>query len=73
MDSFEFELAQRFAQRALDMEPDNPRTLETCGVLFLELGEQEKAKHVSFIMLENLLVRCQNLVTKLSMKCQSFK
>ena len=48
MDSFEFPLAQKFAQRALELEPDNPKALETCGVLLLELGEQEKAKHVSF-------------------------
>ena len=44
---FEFEMAQKFCQRALELEPDNVQALETCGTLLLELGELESAKHVS--------------------------
>ncbi|KAI0239735.1 putative RNA-directed DNA polymerase from transposon BS [Lamellibrachia satsuma] len=45
IDMFEFEMAQKFCQRALELEPDNVQALETCGTLLLELGELESAKH----------------------------
>nr|XP_022313654.1 probable assembly chaperone of rpl4 [Crassostrea virginica] len=44
IDSFQYELAQKFCQRALEMEPDNLRALETAGSLLLELGNTEAAK-----------------------------
>lgn len=44
IDSFQYELAQKFCQRALEMEPDNIRALETAGSLLLELGDIEAAK-----------------------------
>lgn len=47
IDMFEFEMAQKFCQRALELEPDNVQALETCGTLLLELGELKSAKHVS--------------------------
>ncbi|KAL5017057.1 hypothetical protein ScPMuIL_006646 [Solemya velum] len=43
-DRFEYELAQKFCQRALEVEPDNLRVLETTGTLLLELGNTEGAK-----------------------------
>ncbi len=46
-DRFEYELAQKFCQRALEMEPDNTKVLETSGTLLLEVGNMEAAKHVS--------------------------
>lgn len=46
IDSFQYELAQKFCQRALEMEPDNLRALETAGSLLLELGNTEAAKQV---------------------------
>ncbi|ELU00614.1 hypothetical protein CAPTEDRAFT_225563 [Capitella teleta] len=44
VDSFEFEIAQRFCQKALEMEPNNIRVIETSGTLLLELGDLENAK-----------------------------
>ncbi|XP_063402927.1 uncharacterized protein LOC134686963 [Mytilus trossulus] len=41
---FEYELAQKFCQRALEIEADNIRALETTGTLLLELGNPESAK-----------------------------
>ena len=46
MDTFQYEMAQKFCQRALEMEPDNVRVLEVSGTLLLEVGELEKAKQV---------------------------
>uniref|UniRef100_A0A4W3HPD0 Si:dkey-12j5.1 n=1 Tax=Callorhinchus milii TaxID=7868 RepID=A0A4W3HPD0_CALMI len=48
MDNFNFELAQMFCQRALDLEPDNITVLEMMGNIFAELGNSEKAKEISF-------------------------
>lgn len=45
IDEFNFELAQKFCQRALETEPDNVRALETSASLLLELGNSESAKH----------------------------
>ncbi|GFO37931.1 upf0661 tpr repeat-containing protein c16d10.01c, partial [Plakobranchus ocellatus] len=45
IDQFNYELAQKFCQRALEMEPDNVRALETSASLLLELGNVESAKH----------------------------
>merc|ERR1712025_199751 len=45
IDEFNFELAQKFCQRALETEPDNVRALETSASLLLELGNVDSAKH----------------------------
>jgi len=45
IDEFNYELAQKFCQRALEQEPDNVRALETSASLLLELGNAESAKH----------------------------
>lgn len=44
IDRFEYELAQKFCQRALEIDPDNVQVLETTGTLLLELGNTESAK-----------------------------
>ncbi|KAH3697071.1 uncharacterized protein LOC127862703 [Dreissena polymorpha] len=44
IDKFEYEMAQKFCQRALEMEPDNVRVLETSGSLLIDLGNIEGAK-----------------------------
>ncbi|PVD30481.1 hypothetical protein C0Q70_09747 [Pomacea canaliculata] len=44
IDEFQYELAQKFCQRALEKDPDNVRALETSGILLLELGNVEAAK-----------------------------
>ena len=48
IDSFEFDLAQKFCLRALESEPDNLRAIETYGNLLMETGDLDKAKQVSF-------------------------
>ena len=60
IDQFEFSLAQKFCQRALEMEPDNVRALETCGTLLLELGNMDGAKQVSLkCLIQDIIeVRC---------------
>lgn len=45
IDEFNYELAQKFCQRALELEPDNVRALETSASLLLELSDTESAKH----------------------------
>ena len=47
IDKFEYDLAQKFCQRALELDADNADALETTGTLLLELGNPEGAKHVS--------------------------
>ncbi|XP_066441824.1 uncharacterized protein [Eleutherodactylus coqui] len=46
LDNFNFEMAQLFCQRALDMEPDNLEILDMMGNICMELGNAEKAKQV---------------------------
>ncbi|XP_068716062.1 uncharacterized protein [Montipora foliosa] len=44
LDNFNFELAVKFCERALDIEPDNVQVLETAGAVYLETGDIHKAK-----------------------------
>ncbi|XP_041478817.1 probable assembly chaperone of rpl4 [Lytechinus variegatus] len=44
LDTFEYEMAQKFCQRALEMEPDNVRALELSGNLLAELGDTDGAR-----------------------------
>ncbi len=37
VDTYEYQLAQKFCQRALEMEPDNVRALELTSSLLLEV------------------------------------
>ncbi|XP_041104770.1 probable assembly chaperone of rpl4 isoform X1 [Polyodon spathula] len=46
MDNFDFEMAQLFCQRALDLEPTNLNVLDMLGNICAELGNEEKAKQV---------------------------
>ena len=39
MEEYKYELAQKFCQRALELDSDHPRALELTGNLLLELGE----------------------------------
>ena len=47
MDSFQYDLAQKFSTRALEQEPDCVRALELNGILSLEAGHLDEAKNVS--------------------------
>uniref|UniRef100_A0A4W5QSA9 Si:dkey-12j5.1 n=1 Tax=Hucho hucho TaxID=62062 RepID=A0A4W5QSA9_9TELE len=46
MDTLEFEMAGRFCQRALEVEPDNLLTLDLLGHIHSELGDTQRAKEV---------------------------
>ncbi|XP_030227063.1 probable assembly chaperone of rpl4 isoform X1 [Gadus morhua] len=46
MDSFDFEMANRFCQRALDVEPTHLQALDILGHICSELGDRQKAKEV---------------------------
>lgn len=47
MDTFDFEMAGRFCQRALDVESDNLQALDLLGHICSELGDVQKAKGIS--------------------------
>lgn len=47
MDSFDFEMAGLFCQRALDLEPNNLQALDMLGHICSELGDAQKAKAIS--------------------------
>lgn len=46
LDNLNFEMAQLFCQRALDLEPENLEILDMMGNICMELGDAEKAKQV---------------------------
>ncbi|XP_017950290.1 probable assembly chaperone of rpl4 isoform X2 [Xenopus tropicalis] len=46
LDNFNYEMAQLFCQRALDMDPTNLDILDMMGNICMELGHAEKAKQV---------------------------
>ncbi|KAG8443181.1 hypothetical protein GDO86_011839 [Hymenochirus boettgeri] len=46
MDNFNYEMAELFCQRALDMDPTNLEILDMMGNICMELGHAEKAKQV---------------------------
>eukprot|EP00088_Acartia_fossae_P016031 TRINITY_DN18933_c0_g1_i1.p1 TRINITY_DN18933_c0_g1~~TRINITY_DN18933_c0_g1_i1.p1 ORF type:complete len:364 (-),score=90.15 TRINITY_DN18933_c0_g1_i1:36-1127(-) len=45
MDEYKYDLAQRFCERALEMDNDNTRALELTAGLLLEMGKVESAQH----------------------------
>ena len=47
LDNFNFDLAVKFCEKALEIEPDNVEVLEVAGAVYLETGESDKAKTVS--------------------------
>ena len=49
LDEFNHEMAKKFCERALEMDSNNVRALETFGTLLLEMDDQEGAKQVSHI------------------------
>ncbi|XP_072010975.1 uncharacterized protein [Engystomops pustulosus] len=46
LDNFNFEMAQLFCQRALDLEPENLEILDMMGNICMELGDADKARQV---------------------------
>lgn len=45
VDCFQFELAIKFCEKALEIEPANSRVIETAGNLFAEIGDIDSAKN----------------------------
>lgn len=56
MDTFDFEMAGLFCQRALDVESDNLQALDMLGHICSELGDVQKAKEISFQLDNRLLL-----------------
>ena len=48
IDSFNYELAQKFCERALEVDPDDTMALETAGAVYLEIGDVSSATKISF-------------------------
>ncbi|KAM6910042.1 uncharacterized protein FYW49_012030 [Xenentodon cancila] len=46
MDSFDFEMARLFCQRALDVDSNNLQALDILGHIYSELGDVQKAKGI---------------------------
>lgn len=49
IDTYDFDMAQRFCQKALEMDSDNVRALETTGLVMLEVQNLDAAKQVCAI------------------------
>ena len=71
MDSFDFEMAGRFCQRALELEPNNKQTLDMLGHIHSELGDAQRAKGISFT--EEHCVRELGDTQQVNVKCISEK
>lgn len=48
MDSFDFEMAGLYCQRAVDVESTNLQALDMLGHISSELGDTKKAQEISF-------------------------
>ncbi|KAF1387865.1 hypothetical protein PFLUV_G00084350 [Perca fluviatilis] len=56
MDSFDFEMAGLFCQRALDVDSTNLLALDMQGHICSELGDTQKAKGISFVQVSSFLL-----------------
>ena len=45
LDRYEYDPAQKFIYRALEIDPDSARALELCANMLIEAGDIENAKH----------------------------
>ena len=48
MDSFQVDLALKFCERALQLEPENIHVMNTMATVLLEAGETDKAFEVHY-------------------------
>ena len=56
MDEYKFDMAQRFCERALEMDNDNVRALELTSSLLLELGQVSLLILDPFILLKEKII-----------------
>lgn len=62
MDSFDFEMAALFCQRALDVDSNNLQALDMQGHICSELGDTQKAKGISFVQVFVFLLVCMSVI-----------
>jgi len=65
INSFDYGLARRFCQRAVDAEHENTRALETLGFVELQSGDYEEAKRVFF----SCMVICCGMLSHFLLLC----
>ena len=53
MESFNFELAERFCTRAVELSPDNLQALNIAASVYLEVGQIAKAVSVSLFLVHD--------------------
>lgn len=52
VESYDIELAEKFYQRAHEMEPNNTKVLDSYAGLLLEMDDFERAKQVTFNLIQ---------------------
>ena len=50
LDSYDYEMAQKYCQKALEMDNENIKVLEITGQVMMDVGDMEAAKQVRFMM-----------------------
>jgi len=65
IDSLDYDLARRFCQRAVDVEHENTRALETLGFVELQCDDYEQARLVFF----SCMVICCSMLSHFSLLC----
>ena len=53
MESFNFELAERFCTRAVELSPDNLQALNIAASVYLEVGQIARAVSVSLFLVHD--------------------
>ena len=56
IDSFEFEAAGKFCEKAVQQEPDNVRCIETMALMLMECAQLDQAKIVNIRSLRLLIL-----------------
>lgn len=56
VNSLDYDLARRFCQRALEVECENTRALETLAFVELQCGDYEQARHVFFLFVHGYML-----------------
>lgn len=68
MDTFDFEMAGLFCQRALDVDSNNLQALDMLGHICSELGDTQKAKEISFMPVSFFVVMCMLAIQVMPLK-----
>jgi len=49
-EDYDYEMAQRYCKRAIEMEPENVEVLEIIGSIYMDFGDWDTAKEVIYIL-----------------------